>query len=149
MKYVMSLLAFGLLGCGSDAVDGGDASLDATASDAAKDQGAQDAKIDAPVDSGGDAIAEGGTDASADAISDAGVDVVVVDSGPPPDGGCVTANDCKLFASYCSTAACKCIPLAKSEADPKCSGQIIQCLVAPCAGKTAICTDAGTCGVAP
>ncbi len=154
-------LSLGLVACGSDAVDGTDASLDSSASDATKDQSAADAKADARVDAALDATADAGNDATTDAsddaiadsatdaIADAGLDAIVVDSGPPPDGGCNSASDCKLFASYCSTAACKCIPLAKSEPNPICNGQLVQCLLPPCQNKTAICTDAGTCALGP
>jgi len=155
MKYFL-LVTLGLLGCGSDAVDGTDASLDSSLTDspATKDQSVTDSKADAPaVDSGLDAKADGGADASVDsgtdAIADSGVDAVAVDAGSPADGGCASALDCKLFASYCSTAACKCIPLNKNDPNPVCGGQQVQCLVAPCLNKAAVCSDAGTCAVSP
>jgi hypothetical protein len=163
MKYFF-LVTLGLLGCGSDAIDGTDASLDSSQSDspATKDQSVADSKTDAPgADSGVDAKADGTVDASTDgaddapsdgaedAIADGGVDAIVVDSGSPVDGGCTSANDCKLFASYCSTAACKCLPLNKNDPNPICGGQIIQCLIAPCLNKTPVCSDAGTCAVGP
>lgn len=147
MKYFL-LVTLGLLGCGSDAVDGTDASLDASLADspATKDQSVTDSKADAPAaDSGLDAKADGGADASVDS----GADAIVDDGGSPPDGGCASANDCKLFASYCSTASCKCIPLNQNDPNPVCGGQQVQCLIAPCLGKTAVCSDAGTCAVSP
>ncbi len=60
-----------------------------------------------------------------------------------------SANDCKLFASYCSTAPCKCLPLNKGDPNPVCGGQTVQCLIAPCLNKIAVCSDAGTCAVGP
>jgi len=155
MKYVL-LATLALLGCGSNAIDGNDASLDSSATDspAPKDQGVADSKTDAPAaDAGLDSTADGGADAIADsaddAIADSGVDAVVIDSGSPVDGGCTSANDCKLFASYCSTAACKCLPLNKNDPNPICGGQVVQCFLAPCLGKVPTCSDAGTCAVGP
>lgn len=158
MKYLL-LVTLGVVGCGSDAIVGADASLDSSVVDSpvTKDQSVTDSKADAPaVDSGSDAttdaIADGAADAIADgagdAIADAGTDAVV-DSGSPVDGGCTSANDCKLFASYCSTAPCKCLPLNKGDPNPVCGGQTVQCLIAPCLNKIAVCSDAGTCAVGP
>lgn len=162
MKYFL-FATLALLGCGSDAVDGTDASFDSSAADSTtKDQSAADSKADAPaadgaVDATGDgaldATADSALDASADAaddvIADAEVDAVALDAGKPVDGGCNSANDCKLFASYCSTASCKCLPLSKGDPNPVCNGQIVQCLIAPCLNKFPVCTDAGTCAVGP
>lgn len=157
MKYFL-LASLCLLGCGSDSVDVVDASLDSSPPDStSKDQNVTDSKTDAPADAGKDAVADAIADGSDDAIADAGVDAisdsgsdaVAIDSGPPPDGGCVSANDCKLFASYCSTAPCKCLPLGKSDPNPICNGQVVQCLIAPCLNKVAFCSDAGTCAVGP
>jgi len=39
-------------------------------------------------------------------------------------------------------------PLAAGEAEPTCSGKIVQCLVDPCQGKRAVCA-AGACTLAP
>ncbi len=154
MKYLL-LVTLGVVGCGSDAIVGADASLDSSVVDSpvTKDQSVTDSKADAPaVDSGVDATTDGSADASADgaadAIADGGVDASV-DGGSPVDGGCTSANDCKLFASYCSTAPCKCLPLNKGDPNPVCGGQTVQCLIAPCLNKIAVCSDAGTCAVGP
>lgn len=147
MRYLV-LVTLGVLGCGSDPVDGADASLDASLTDApaTKDQSVTDAKADAPVDAGVDAT----PDAGADGATDAGVDAdASADGGSPPDGGCASANDCRLFASYCSLKPCQCLPLNKNDPDPVCGGQTVQCFVAPCLAKTAVCSDAGTCAVGP
>jgi hypothetical protein len=68
------------------------------------------------------------------------------DTGKPPldGGGCSDASDCRLFSSYCSTAACVCIPLLKGEPSPKCEGGMVSCFVDPCSMKTAAC-EGGKC----
>jgi predicted small lipoprotein YifL len=58
---------------------------------------------------------------------------------------CSVDSDCRLFDDYCT--GCDCRALAKSEADPKCSGPGVRCLVAPCANKTATCKS-GRCALA-
>jgi hypothetical protein len=68
-------------------------------------------------------------------------------AGPPPDGFfCRIDTDCRLFSSYCSTAACVCEPLPAGAPDPVCMGTPVTCLVDPCDGKSARCS-AGTCTV--
>ena len=138
MRYLF-LAALGLFGCGTSATEGTDASVDSSLTDSPtpKDQGVADSTSDA-------AAVDAGVDAPADAGKDA-----IVDSGSPVDGGCSAASDCRLFSSYCSTAACQCLPLKKSAPDPVCGGGTVTCLVNPCGAKTAVCSDAGTCAVGP
>jgi|KBSMisStaDraftv2_1062788.scaffolds.fasta_scaffold457838_2 hypothetical protein len=59
---------------------------------------------------------------------------------------CQTAADCRLYSSYCVTAACQCIPLGRQEVDPPCPQGTQSCFVDPCDGKRAACT-AGLCAV--
>lgn len=134
MKYLV-IAAVGLLGCGSAEVEGADASTDSSLTDSPspKDQSVADSKVDSAVD--------GGIDAPVDAPVDSGDDAIV-DSGNTSDAGCAGPSDCKLFASYCSTAPCECLPLGKNESNPVCTGQTVKCLIDPCAGKTAICSGA-------
>jgi hypothetical protein len=59
---------------------------------------------------------------------------------------CQTASDCRLYSSYCVTAPCRCLPLGRQEVDPPCVGGQQSCLVDPCNGKSAACTN-GSCTV--
>jgi hypothetical protein len=137
MKYVL-VAALALLGCGSSSTESTDASIDSSLTDspAPKDQGVADSTTDSAVDAGVDAPADTGADA-------------IVDSGSTSDAGCSGAGDCKLYSSYCSTAACKCIPLGKNDPNPTCGGGTVTCLVDPCLGKTAVCNGSGKCAVGP
>ena len=65
-------------------------------------------------------------------------------TGPGPR--CASDGECRLFSDYC--AGCACRALAAGEAEPTCSGKIVQCLVDPCQGKRAVCA-AGACTLAP
>ena len=136
MKYLV-FAALGLLGCGSTATESTDASVDSSLTDspAPKDQSAADSPADSAQDAGVDAPVDSGVDA-------------IVDSGSTSDAGCSGASDCKLYSSYCSTAACQCIPLGKNEPNPTCGGGTVTCLVDPCLGKTAVCNGA-KCAVGP
>jgi hypothetical protein len=59
---------------------------------------------------------------------------------------CQTRADCRLYSSYCVTAACQCLALGRNDADPPCSGGTQSCLVDPCSGKSADCVG-GRCVV--
>ncbi|HMR07531.1 MAG TPA: hypothetical protein PKA88_17235, partial [Polyangiaceae bacterium] len=63
--------------------------------------------------------------------------------GAPPDAGagtqCKKTDDCRLFSSMCDS--CTCIPLAKKDKDPKCTGTPVSCLVDPCQGKSPLCSN--------
>ncbi len=130
-----------VLGCGSTPAEGDEGGTDATTiPDSAKDTGAT--KDTGTPDTGGDSAS------NQDAESDAGADVVVLDAPPDaPSVGCQTANDCKLFSSYCQQWPCACLPLEKNQPNPKCMG-MVTCLLDPCLNKVATC-DAGMCGVSP
>lgn len=138
MRYLF-LGALGLFGCGTSAIEGTDASIDSSLTDSPspKDQNVADSKTDSAA-----------LDAGVDAPVDSGVDAIA-DTGSAADGGCSAASDCRLFSSYCSTAACQCLPLKKSAPDPVCGGGTVTCLINPCQAKVAVCSDAGTCAVGP
>lgn len=61
-----------------------------------------------------------------------------------PVMACQSDADCRLFSNYCG--GCACTPLTQSEAEPKCPSDPVQCLLDPCQGKTAACTN-GLCAV--
>lgn len=127
-----------VLGCGSTPADGDEGGTDATTLDAPNDSGADGATKDT-----GTADTASDSSSNDDSASDAGTDA-------PPDApslGCQTANDCKLFASYCQQWPCACLPLEKNQPNPKCMG-MVSCLLDPCLNKFATC-DAGMCGVGP
>jgi len=63
---------------------------------------------------------------------------------PTGNRTCRMDSDCRLFASYCSTAPCGCIPLLATDPDPVCGGSAVLCLVYPCGGRSASCA-AGRC----
>ena len=141
MKYVLVLVC--AVGCGSNPLPEEDASLDATTNDTnTTDQSApKDASKDGAMNAGMDSAPENaGSDADAD--MDAGVDAAV------EAGQCLSANDCKLFSSYCSTDPCVCFPLHQNDPNPKCNGQMVTCFVDPCLNKMPAC-DAGKCVVSP
>jgi hypothetical protein len=57
---------------------------------------------------------------------------------------CRRDADCRLFSNYCD--GCSCQALLVSEPDPVCKGTIVNCLVDPCRGYTAVCEKStGTC----
>ncbi len=62
-----------------------------------------------------------------------------------PVVACQSDADCRLFSNYCG--GCACTPLTQSEAEPECPSDPVQCLLDPCQGKTAACTN-GLCAVA-
>jgi hypothetical protein len=62
-------------------------------------------------------------------------------------GSCATANDCRLYSSYCKSAPCQCLALARSAVDPPCVVGMQSCLVDPCLDKRADCSN-GACVVA-
>lgn len=125
------MLAIALvLGCGSGSVAeptyGTDASSDSSLLDATQ----LDARSDAtPTDAAADAPSDAGSDAGADA------------------GSATGCNDgCRLFPSYCAGSnlkACECYALRKNQVDPVCNGNVVTCLLNPCANKAAVCLDGG------
>jgi hypothetical protein len=54
---------------------------------------------------------------------------------------CTKDADCKLHDYYCE--GCNCLSLLVGVKPPKCTGQTVQCLVAPCLNKHAACVDGG------
>ncbi len=100
-----------------------------------------------------DGAAEAASDAGADASQDAGVadaaDDAAGDASLPPSA-CGDGGGCRTFSSYCSDKLlepCTCYALGASDPDPTCNGQQVTCLNDPCAGKTAVCGDAGVCAL--
>jgi hypothetical protein len=59
---------------------------------------------------------------------------------------CSVAADCRLFASYCPTAPCQCLPLGAHQVDPPCLMQPVICTLDPCLNKKADCVS-GSCTV--
>jgi len=59
---------------------------------------------------------------------------------PKPE--CTTDADCRLFSDYCE--GCNCVALGAGEPEPKCTGNIVQCLIDPCQGAQARC-ELGSC----
>lgn len=57
---------------------------------------------------------------------------------------CSQDSDCKLHDYYCE--GCNCLALPAGVKPPKCTGTIVQCLVAPCLNKRAACVN-GECVV--
>jgi hypothetical protein len=57
----------------------------------------------------------------------------------PGPTGCTTDADCTLIDDYCG--GCNCDALPKGSPQPVCSGTMVNCLVAPCQGKTAACVN--------
>jgi hypothetical protein len=57
---------------------------------------------------------------------------------------CSQDSDCKLHDYYCD--GCNCLALPAGAKPPKCTGTIVQCLVAPCLNKRAACVE-GNCVV--
>jgi hypothetical protein len=135
-------LCFLMVGCGSNSADD-EGGTDATTNDSpsGSDSGQKDGTV-----------ADTGTDSgSQDSGSqDAGMDAAPGDAAPDgPNGGqCGSANDCKLFSSYCQQNPCVCIPLPKNQPNPSCMGKMVTCFVDPCLNKMPAC-DAGTCVVGP
>lgn len=60
---------------------------------------------------------------------------------------CGAANDCRLYSSYCNSAPCQCLALARGAVDPPCVVGMQSCLVDPCLNKRADCSN-GMCVVA-
>jgi len=73
-------------------------------------------------------------------------------STPPPQPSAASAAstsckadaDCQAFDDMCG--ACRCLPLSKGAAPPACQEAKVQCVMAPCRGKRAVCKS-GTCGL--
>jgi len=134
MRPFLAFALFALAACGS--------SDPAPSSDA---DAATDAAHDAP------SSTEASTDAAADTSPPDGGD-----GGDPthPDGGalpppfdaaaapCNAPSDCRLFEDTCGS--CKCLALPVGAPDPTCSDPPVSCLVNPCQGKAAACTN-NTC----
>ncbi|MFO0724237.1 MAG: hypothetical protein U1E65_10670 [Myxococcota bacterium] len=57
---------------------------------------------------------------------------------------CTADADCKAVASYCH--GCACLALGASDEAPACDEPPVNCLVAPCQGRKAICKE-GVCAV--
>ena len=55
---------------------------------------------------------------------------------------CETDSDCRLVDNYCG--GCNCLALGVGQTAPKCTGDEVACLVAPCLGQEAFC-DNGRC----
>jgi hypothetical protein len=73
-------------------------------------------------------------------------------SGGKSNGGggsasCDSPADCRLFDDYCD--GCTCRALATGQPDPKCSGTIVNCIIAPCDSKVADCVDGRCVAVGP
>jgi len=131
MRPFLAFALFALAACGSS---------DPAPSSAA--DAATDAAHDAP--------------SSTEASTDAAADTSPADSGDPthPDGGalpppfdaaaapCNAPSDCRLFEDTCGS--CKCLALPVGAPDPTCSDPPVSCLVNPCQGKAAACTN-NTC----
>jgi hypothetical protein len=67
-------------------------------------------------------------------------------SNAPSSPRCSADADCRLFSDYCDGCACR--ALDRAAADPTCKGTMVQCLLDPCQGKSAVCA-AGACTLAP
>jgi hypothetical protein len=61
---------------------------------------------------------------------------------PDPVSECTTNADCRVVSDYCG--GCNCRALAPGQKLPACSGAEVQCLIAPCDGKAAVC-QSGKC----
>lgn len=59
-------------------------------------------------------------------------------------GACAKDADCTLFSDYCG--GCFCRSLAPGQAQPKCPGRPVACLVDPCGHQRAAC-EAGKCAL--
>jgi hypothetical protein len=59
---------------------------------------------------------------------------------------CGVDGDCTVFNSYCRQCDCLAISTAPNIPPPKCDGNTVQCLVAPCSMKKAVCVS-GECVV--
>lgn len=52
---------------------------------------------------------------------------------------CSNQSDCELADDYCGS--CRCLSLMHGAQPPACTGARVQCLVAPCRGKRAVCQN--------
>jgi hypothetical protein len=141
--------AMGLVACSGESSDTPaveDASVDTVVADSATVDSATNETV--TVDTATDAPAVDSFTADVDKPDVDKPDVAKTDAEKTDAGRCLMGSDCLLFSSYCKSDPCKCIPLLKGEADPKCEGGTVACLVDPCAGKVAICTG-GMCGMSP
>lgn len=66
-------------------------------------------------------------------------------TSPASSAVCQSDADCRVFSNYCG--GCACTVLMQGDADPSCAGAEVQCLVDPCQGRRAVCTE-GACTVA-
>lgn len=65
---------------------------------------------------------------------------------PAPKRVCETDSDCRLVDNYCG--GCNCLALGQGQSAPKCNGDEVACLIAPCRGMEAFCED-GRCVAEP
>ncbi len=150
-----------LLGCGTDGqspADSGGEAADSnvpSVSDAPANPPNEASTDDAGAtgDVGGaDDGAVGDGEAERDAVArgfDAGDSGASVDATGATDAGdsgasCQHATDCQVFSSQCG--GCNCLALRKTDPDPVCAGNQVQCFTDPCQGHTAGC-DQGHCVV--
>jgi hypothetical protein len=64
----------------------------------------------------------------------------------PAPGLCQTDSDCRIYSDYCGGCNCRAVGPTAGAAAP-CVETAVQCLVDPCAQKTAVCVN-GQCSVA-
>jgi hypothetical protein len=50
---------------------------------------------------------------------------------------CSSDGDCELVDDYCGS--CRCLALVHGAQPPACTGARVQCFIAPCRGKRAVC----------
>lgn len=71
----------------------------------------------------------------------------VCEAGAPPEAGaaCESDGDCRTFSDYCGGCACR--ALAAGAPDPRCGGDLVNCVTDPCGEERAVCRD-GACVLA-
>ena len=119
--------------------------------------------VDASTEGAPSSPADGASASDGDVTTDAAApdgEATTTDAAPHPDaaldaapdaptstgadgGECAHAGDCHLFAA-CDSCTC----LSQTGNGPTCTGNPVECLIAPCASKTAACTQ-GHCVVQP
>ena len=61
-----------------------------------------------------------------------------------PNTSCKADSDCEAIDDMCGM--CRCLALAKGSPRPACQEPKVQCVMAPCRGKRAVCKS-GTCAI--